>query len=93
MAHPGWGETLPLRTMFRNARILLYCEFFYGTQGRDVSFDPEFPETGDDGRVGLHLKNASTLLSLAECDVGVSPTAWQRSTFPHEYQRQNFGDP
>ena len=88
MAHPGWGETLPLRTIFRNARILLYCEFFYGTEGRDVSFDSEFPETGDDGRIGLHLKNASTLLSLAECDVGVSPTAWQRSTFPHEYQRK-----
>jgi glycosyltransferase involved in cell wall biosynthesis len=86
MAHPGWGETLPLRALFRSARIILYCEFFYGVEGRDVGFDPEFPETGDDGRVGLHLKNASTLLALAECDLGVSPTNWQRSTFPQEYQ-------
>jgi glycosyltransferase involved in cell wall biosynthesis len=86
LAHPGWGETLPLRTLFRNARILLYCEFFYGMDGRDVGFDPEFPETGDDGRVGLHLKNASTLLALSECNLGVSPTEWQRSTFPEEYQ-------
>ena len=29
-AHPGWGETLPLRTFFPKARIVVYCEFFYG---------------------------------------------------------------
>ncbi len=33
VAHPGWGETLPLRTIFPRARIVLYCEFFYGTEG------------------------------------------------------------
>lgn len=88
MAHPGWGETLPLRTIFRNARILLYCEFFYGLEGRDVRFDPEFPETGADGHVALHLKNASSLLALADCNFGISPTQWQRSTFPSEYQNK-----
>lgn len=85
VAHPGWGETLPLRTLFPYARYILYCEFFYGMSGRDVGFDPEFPETGADGHVALHAKNAATLLALADCDVGVSPTAWQRSTFPREY--------
>ncbi len=88
MAHPGWGETLPLRTIFPDAKILLYCEFFYGAHGRDVGFDLEFPEIGADGRVALHLKNASTLLALTECDVGISPTKWQRSTFPKEYQHK-----
>jgi glycosyltransferase involved in cell wall biosynthesis len=88
MAHPGWGETLPLRTIFPNARILVYCEFYYGRAGRDVGFDPEFPQTGADGHVALHLKNASTLLALAESDCGVSPTAWQHSTFPPEFQHK-----
>jgi glycosyltransferase involved in cell wall biosynthesis len=86
MAHPGWGETLPLRTIFPKARILLYCEFFYGMDGRDVGFDPEFPKTGADGHVALHLKNAATLLGLLDCDAGVSPTFWQRSTYPQEFQ-------
>jgi glycosyltransferase involved in cell wall biosynthesis len=85
MAHPGWGESLPLRSVFPKARILLYCEFFYAPHGRDVGFDPEFPDTGVDGKVALRLKNASTLLALAESDGGVSPTAWQRSTFPAEF--------
>ena len=86
LAHPGWGETLPLRTVFPQARIILYCEFFYAQNGRDVGFDPEFPQTGADGHVALHLKNASSLLALTESDCGVSPTAWQRSTFPQEFQ-------
>jgi glycosyltransferase involved in cell wall biosynthesis len=88
MAHPGWGETLPLRTIFPTARILLYCEFFYGAHGRDVGFDEEFPETGADGHVALHLKNAASLLALADCNVGISPTEWQRSTFPKEFQHK-----
>lgn len=86
LAHPGWGETLPLRTIFPGARIIVYCEFFYGVEGRDVGFDPEFPVTGADGHVALHLKNAATLLALSDCDGGVSPTAWQRSTFPEGFQ-------
>ena len=86
VAHPGWGEDPFLRTIFPRARIVLYCEFFYGTEGRDVGFDPEFPPIGADGDVALHSKNATTLLALAECDLGLSPTLWQRSTFPEIYQ-------
>jgi glycosyltransferase involved in cell wall biosynthesis len=86
LAHPGWGETLPLRIMFPQARLLVYCEFFYGDQGRDVDFDPEFPKAGLDGHIGLKLKNATTLLALNDADFGVSPTEWQRSTFPVQYQ-------
>ena len=35
--------------------------------------------------MALSAKNASSLIALAECDVGVSPTPWQRSTFPREF--------
>ncbi len=88
LAHCGWGETLPLRTIFPQSRILIYCEFYYGTDGRDVGFDPEFPATGADGRVALHLKNAATLLALAECDGGIAPTRWQQSTFPEPFRQK-----
>jgi glycosyltransferase involved in cell wall biosynthesis len=86
LAHPGWGETLPLRTMFPKARLIVYCEFYYGAEGRDLGFDPEFPEPGLDGHIGLQLKNATTLLALADANRGISPTGWQRSTFPERYQ-------
>lgn len=86
VAHSGWGETLPLRAIFPRSRLLVYCEFYYGSEGRDVGFDPEFPATGADGEVALHLKNAASLLALAECDGAIAPTRWQRSTFPAAFQ-------
>ena len=86
VAHCGWGETLPLRTIFPKSRLLIYCEFYYGSDGRDVGFDPEFPAMGIDGQVALHLKNASTLLALADCDGGIAPTYWQQSTFPEPFR-------
>jgi glycosyltransferase involved in cell wall biosynthesis len=85
-AHPGWGETLPLRTIFPEARFLLYCEYCYGAREGDLGFDPEFPMSGLDGHVAVRLKNATTLLGLTDCDLGISPTSWQRSTFPAHYQ-------
>jgi glycosyltransferase involved in cell wall biosynthesis len=51
-----------------------------------VGFDLETGQFGIDGLVSLNAKNASTLIALAECDLGISPTAWQKSTFPREFQ-------
>lgn len=86
LAHSGWGETLPLRAKFPRARLIIYCEYYYRDKGQDVHFDPEFPQLGIDGLTYLRAKNASQLLALAECDLGLSPTRWQRSTYPPEFQ-------
>ena len=86
LAHCGWGESLPLRSVFPKARLAVYCEFYYRAEGQDVGFDPETGQFGLDGLVSLAAKNASTLLALADCDLGLSPTPWQRSTFPAEFQ-------
>ncbi len=86
VGHCGWGETLPLRSVFPNAKIAIYCEFYYQPEGQDVHFDPEGPRLGVDGLVALQCKNASTLLSLAQADLGLSPTHWQKQTYPREFQ-------
>jgi glycosyltransferase involved in cell wall biosynthesis len=86
LAHPGWGEELPLRVIFPKARLITYCEYFYRIEGQDNGFDSEFPQSGLDGEVALNLKNAATLLALADCDSGISPTQWQRSTYPEAFQ-------
>ena len=83
--HPGWGEALPLRQLFPQARICLYCEFFYRTVGADVGFDPEIGQFGIDGLTRISIRNASTLLGLAEADVCIAPTHWQRDQFPKEF--------
>ncbi|BDI03639.1 glycosyltransferase [Sphaerotilus microaerophilus] len=85
--HPGWGEALLLREVWPEARQLHYVEFFYGTQGRDVGFDPEFPLT-DAFEAGcrLSIKNTNNLLNLGLMDWGISPTQWQRATLPAAQQ-------
>ncbi|MBT0963457.1 glycosyltransferase family 4 protein [Denitromonas iodatirespirans] len=85
VVHPGWGEALFLRELFPAARHIHYCEYFYRADGGDVGFDPEFPVTVD-GRAGVHVKNSAQLLGLTQCDAGISPTLWQRSRYPAEYQ-------
>ena len=49
IAHPGWGESLFLKQVWPQARLGLYCEFYYLLQGGDIGFDPEFPTRDADG--------------------------------------------
>jgi len=86
-AHPGWGEALFLKDVFPGAVLSLYCEFYYHARGYDVGFDPEFPPAIDD-QFRVRAKNATTLLSLAAADGGISPTQWQRGAFPPEYRER-----
>jgi hypothetical protein len=71
-AHPGWGEALFLKDVYPDAKVTLYCEFFYHAEGFDVGFDPEFPASLDD-TLRVRIKNATSLLSLTACDSGISP--------------------
>lgn len=84
--HPGWGESLPLRALFPDATICVYAEYYYRPRGVDVGFDPEFPQFGVDGETRVTLRNAATLLALADADFAIAPTHWQRSVFPVEFQ-------
>ena len=86
IAHPGWGESLFLKDVWPNARLGIYCEFYYHPDEADVGFDPEFPskDVGDVCR--LRLKNLNNLLHFDVVDAGISPTHWQASTFPEPFR-------
>jgi hypothetical protein len=57
VAHHGWGESLFLKEVWPEAKLGIYCEFFYHTQGADVGFDPEFPAKDEGEACRLKLKN------------------------------------
>ena len=85
--HSGWGETLFLKEVWPEAKLLIYAEFYYRGRGADVGFDVEFNPPNFDqvmiaqGRAG-HLGQA-----LLHADAGVAPTHWQASTFPPALRR------
>lgn len=83
--HSGWGPTLFMKDIFPRATLLCYFEWYYNAYGSDASFDPSDPINADD-EARIRTKNAPILLDLASCDRGLSPTAWQRSQFPSEFQ-------
>ena len=88
IAHPGWGESLFIKEVWPNVKLGIYCEFYYRQQGADTGFDVEFRNTemGDSCRV--MLKNINNLLHAGVADAGISPTAWQASTYPSEMRQK-----
>ena len=86
LAHPGWGESLFLKQVWPSSKLIIYCEFHYAHSGTDVGFDPEFPQldVGDSCRV--RMKNVNNFLHFDIADAGISPTEWQKSTFPDPFR-------
>jgi glycosyltransferase involved in cell wall biosynthesis len=86
IAHPGWGESLFLKDVWPEAKLGIYCEFFYSPHGSDVGFDPEFTTKKDDDPCRLRIKNLSNALHFEVADSAISPTHWQASTFPEPFR-------
>lgn len=87
IGHLGWGETLYVRDVWPQTRIIIHAEFFYTGEGADVGFDAEFSK--EDMAAQLRLlrsRNASILLAVNDADVAVTPTRWQASRFPAHFQ-------
>ncbi|HEU4853585.1 MAG TPA: glycosyl transferase family 1 [Telluria sp.] len=82
VAHPGWGEALFIKDVFPNAKLVVYCEYYYAAEGQDVGFDPEDPPLSFQQRCRIRMKNTTNLLSLEMADAAISPTEWQKSTYP-----------
>ena len=88
-AHPGWGDSLFLNSVWPKAPLLCYQEFFYQTEGFDLDFDPELQ-----GHLSWHdkartrMKNAYLFMTLESATWNVSATNFQRSSFPLHWQEK-----
>jgi glycosyltransferase involved in cell wall biosynthesis len=85
LAHPGWGESLYVKDVFPDTRLVHFCEWWYGSNGAtpdaDTGFDPEFPASFD-ARARVRTWNALHALNLSQCDAAITPTHWQHSRHP-----------
>lgn len=85
--HSGWGETLFLKEVWPESKLIVYAEFYYRGRGADVGFDPEFGEAGFDQVMIAQGRTAHLGQALLHADAGVSPTEWQASTYPPALRR------
>ena len=85
--HSGWGETLFLKEVWPEAKLLVYAEFYYKGRGADVGFDPEFSPRSFDQVLIAQGRTAHLGQSLLHADAGLSPTEWQASTYPPALRR------
>ena len=86
-SHAGFGPGLFLRDLFPDARLIGLFEWYY--RARDSDADYLAPDALDaDAAARIRLRNATLLLELEQCDVGVCPTAFQRAQFPRLVQER-----
>ena len=86
IGHPGWGETIHLKDLFPEARLILFGEFYYKYIGGDVNFDREYETPTLEGAMRTNGKNATQALAYTMADRIISPTAFQASTYPSIFQ-------
>ena len=86
--HSGWGETLFLREIYPEAKLLVYAELMYRTRGQDVGFDPEISPDSDEGRAGTVARSAHLIQGLVQADAGLAPTEYQANSFPPELRQK-----
>jgi glycosyltransferase involved in cell wall biosynthesis len=80
-SHSGWGNSLYVKEVFPDARLLSYFEWYYHAHGADADF-LKGADIGFDDAGRIRTKNAPLLMDLTSCDWGQVPTQFQMSQIP-----------
>ncbi len=82
--HAGRGLGLFLRQLLPATTLVAYCEWYF--KPADL---PALTSTADlNTALSLSLRNQAQLQELAEADLAIIPTSWQRQQFPAPLQAQ-----
>jgi glycosyltransferase involved in cell wall biosynthesis len=86
ISNPGWGESLFVKDVWPQAKLAIYCEFFYHASGYDTNFDPEFSSSDETEVCRIRWKNLNHRLHFDIADGGLAPTQWQANSFPESFR-------
>src|SRR4051812_35401531 len=89
VGHSGFGSTLFLRELYPTTPIINFFEYYY--LPHDIDSDMDFRKdlgwpTSELKSLRSRCRNAMILLDLQTCQAAYTPTEFQKSRFPAEYQ-------
>ncbi len=76
-------DHVPARHISRHP-FVGYFEWYYNATSPETTFDKRKRSSPELAQ--LRLRNSAIMHDLSSCRVGITPTLWQRSQFPIEYQ-------
>lgn len=79
-----WGLNMFMKDIFPDVPLISYSEWFYNMEGADIGFDGK--TFSDEFKSEVRCKNSHILVDLYSCDAAITPTHWQKSQFPKEFQ-------
>jgi glycosyltransferase involved in cell wall biosynthesis len=91
VCHSGFGSTLFLRVLYPEVPVINFFEYYYHPHDPDSDMDFrkdlnwQVPEVK---YLRSRCRNAMILLDLQNCQVGYTPTNFQKSKFPREYSNK-----
>lgn len=80
----SWGPSTFIKDIFPDVPLICYFEWFYNSENSDFDFFKK--DNSAEAKMRLKCKNANILMDLISCDAGITPTQWQKSQFPKEFQ-------
>ena len=89
VGHSGFGSTIFLPELYSNVPIINFFEYYYLPHDpeSDMDFRKDLPwPTEQIKYMRSRCRNAMILLDLQNCRVAYTPTHFQKSRFPAEYQ-------
>lgn len=89
VGHSGFGSTLFLRELYPDVPVINFFEYFYLPHDPDSDMDFRKDlgwEIAEIKYLRSRCRNAMILLDLLNCQIGYTPTNFQRSKFPAEFQ-------
>jgi glycosyltransferase involved in cell wall biosynthesis len=87
VAHSAFGSSLFLRELYPKVPVVNFFEYFYHAHNSDMDFrsDLGWP-VAEQKFLRSHCRNAMILLDLNNCQLGYTPTEFQKSTLPPQYR-------
>lgn len=82
----GWGSTMFIKEIFPDVPLLCYFEWFGRT--KNSVFDFGGKELSLEEKEKIMTENSHVLMSLYNCDAGITPTQWQKQQFPKEFHNK-----